>query len=204
VAIPSHRNQIATRAASPGCAETLAIIVVSGYYSLHAAPPLENPPMPTAQVTAPEPSIDADSPHLELLISPAPPAAVPAAQVVTPAAPTARIHWIGTFVDRRHPADLYAEIVAGASNLVVVDARWPEAYAREHLPTAINLPPRHLDEKTTAGLSRQALYVVYCWNESCRASTKTAQRLEALGFKAKELHGGLETWRKQGFPTERT
>ena len=159
--------------------------------------------MPTAPVTATEAPIEADTPYLELLISPAPLPRIPVAHVVTPAGPTARIHWVGTLVDRRHPADLYSEIVAGARNLVVVDARYPEAYAREHLPTAINLPSRQLDETTTAGLSREALYVVYCWNESCHASTKTAQRLEALGFQVKELHGGLETWRKQGFPTER-
>ena len=159
--------------------------------------------MPTAPVTAPEISIEVAPPYLELLLSPTPLPRIPVAHVVTPAEPTARIHWVGTLVDRRHPADLYAEIVSGTPNLVVVDARYPEAFAREHLPGAINLPPRQLDETTTAGLSREALYVVYCWNESCHASTKTAQRLEALGFKVKALHGGLEAWRKQGYATER-
>ncbi len=158
----------------------------------------------------------AESPHLELLkspiesdepaealhISPSPPP-VPLAHVVLPDQPTARIHWIGGFVDRRHPADLYADIVAGTPNLVVVDARYAEAYAREHLPTAINLPARDLDETTTAHLPRESVYVVYCWDASCRASAKVARRLEGLGFTVKELHGGLETWRKQGYPTER-
>ena len=159
--------------------------------------------MPTAPVTAPEHSTAGDEPYLELLISPAPLPRIPIAQAEAPSQPTARIHWIGGFVDRRHPADLFADIVARTPNLVVVDARYPEAYAREHLPTAINLPPRDLNETTTAHLDREALYVVYCWNASCHASTKTANRLEALGFKVKELHGGLETWRKQGFPTDR-
>jgi len=159
--------------------------------------------MPTAPVTATEPSIADDEPYLELLISTARIASIPFAQVEAPEQPTARIHWIGTFVDRRHPADLYADIVAGTPDLVVVDARYPEAYAREHRPSAINLPAREIDESTTADLDRDALYVVYCWNASCHASTKTANRLESLGFKVKELHGGLETWRKQGFPTER-
>ena len=172
--------------------------------------------MLTAPATADEFAPVAETTHLELLpplesaesveavhISPASPTSVPVAQVVTPAAPTARIHWIGSFLDLRHPADLYADIVAGTPGLVVVDARYPEAYAREHLPGAINLPSRELDETVTAGLSRDALYVVYCWDARCRASTKTANRLEALGFKVKELHGGLEAWRKQGYPTER-
>ncbi|MGD0863119.1 MAG: rhodanese-like domain-containing protein [Candidatus Limnocylindrales bacterium] len=127
----------------------------------------------------------------------------PSAHVVVPAGPTAHIHWIGSFVQNRHPADLYADIVAGTPDLVIVDARYPETYAVEHLPGAINLPWRDLDEAGTAHLSREALYVVYCWNASCHASTRTAQRLEALGFKVKELHGGLQDWKKQGYPTER-
>jgi rhodanese-related sulfurtransferase len=128
---------------------------------------------------------------------------VPVADVVTPPGPTARIHWVGSFVHLRQPADLYADIVVGAPNLVVVDARFREAFAREHLPGAVNLPPREIDERSTAHLSRRNLYVVYCWDASCRASTKTADRLAALGFRTNELHGGLQAWKKQGYPTER-
>jgi rhodanese-related sulfurtransferase len=130
-------------------------------------------------------------------------AALPAAGVAIPAGPTARVHWIGRFVNDRHPADLYADIVAGKPDLVVVDARYAETYAVEHLPGAVSMPWRDVDEASTVHLSRDAEYVVYCWNAGCHASTKTAQRLEALGFKVKELYGGLQDWKKQGFPTER-
>src|SRR6202142_3466355 len=121
--------------------------------------------MPTAPVIrADEPETTAETPYLELLpspaayeepaeavhISPSEGPSVPVAIVVTPAAPTARIHWIGNFVDLRHPADLYEDMVSGTPNLVVVDARYPEAYGREHLPGAINLPARGLDATTTA------------------------------------------------------
>jgi rhodanese-related sulfurtransferase len=136
--------------------------------------------------------------HLVRTLSP-----LPAAEVAIPTAPTARIHWIGGFVHLRHPADLYAEIADGSSDLVVVDARFREAYAREHLPGAVNLPLRDLTEAGTAHLSRHHLYVVYCWDASCRASGKVAARLRSLGFKVNELHGGLQSWKKQGYPTER-
>lgn len=171
--------------------------------------------MLTAPVTADEDRATAET-HLELLppldsaapaeaihISPSSQPPVPTASDVAPDMPTARIHWIGSFVDLRHPADIYAEIVAGNANIVVVDARYVEAYEREHLPGAISLPWRQIDESTTADLPRDAEYVVYCWDASCRASTKTAHRLEALGFNVRELHGGLEAWRKQGYPTEK-
>jgi rhodanese-related sulfurtransferase len=128
---------------------------------------------------------------------------VPVARVTLPSAPTARIHWIGGFVHLRHPADLYAEIADGSSDLVVVDARFRESYAREHLPGAVNLPLRDLTEENAAGLSRHPLYVVYCWDDSCRASSKVAARMRTLGLKVDELHGGLQAWKKQGYPTER-
>jgi rhodanese-related sulfurtransferase len=142
-------------------------------------------------IRADELETTAETPHLELLPSPVAVAEPAKAFPISPASSPAV------------PADLYADMVAGAPNLVVVDARYPEAYAREHLPGAVNLPFRELDLTTTAQLSPDPLYVVYCWNASCHASTRIARRLEALGFQVKELHGGLETWRKQGYPTER-
>ncbi len=170
---------------------------------------LESLPMLTAPVIdATEPATTSEPPDLHVVPSKgdlgrrAAPVAV--AQVTTPAEPTARIHWIGPFVDCRHPEDLFADMVAGVPNLVIVDARYRETFGLEHLPGAMNLPWREVDERTTAHLSRDAEYVVYCWNASCRASTKAAKRLESLGFKVKELHGGLQVWKSQGYPTERS
>jgi rhodanese-related sulfurtransferase len=163
--------------------------------------------MPVAPLIDAEPETTTDSPvesgrapalHLVRVLPP-----VPAASVSVPTAPTARIHWIGGFVHLRQPADLHAEMADGSSDLVVVDARWRESYEREHLPGAVNLPVREVTEAGTAHLSRHALYVVYCWDAGCRASTKVADRMRALGFKVNELHGGLQAWKKQGYPTEK-
>jgi rhodanese-related sulfurtransferase len=164
--------------------------------------------MPSAPVTDDTATAtSAARPDLHVVPSPVSPdegaASVPIARVAVPAEPTARIHWIGPFADCRHPEDLAADIAAGTPNLVIVDARYRETFAREHLPGAINLPVREIDERTTAHLSRDAEYVVYCWNASCHASTKAARRLESLGFRVKELHDGLQGWKKQGYPTER-
>jgi rhodanese-related sulfurtransferase len=163
------------------------------------------PVAPLIDAAEPETTLDDAVParrapalHVVRAVSP-----VPVAHVTVPSAPPARIHWIGGFVHLRHPEDLYAEIADGSSDLVVVDARFREAYAREHLPGAVNLPLRDLTEQNAAGLSRHSLYVVYCWDDSCRASSKVANRMRTLGFKVNELHGGLQAWKKQGYPTER-
>jgi rhodanese-related sulfurtransferase len=150
-------------------------------------------------IDATEPAFADDPPELHIVRSPV----EPETKTTIPAEPTARIHWIGRFVDYRHPEDLFADIAAGVPDLVIVDARYRETFDLEHLPGAINLPWREIDESTTAHLSRAAEYVVYCWNASCHASTKTADRLESLGFKVKELHGGLQVWKRQGYPTVR-
>jgi rhodanese-related sulfurtransferase len=166
------------------------------------------PSAPVFETAEPEsnaqPSVAAHHPHGMPVLHVVPAAtAVPLASIVVPSGPTARIHWVGTFVDARQPADVFADITAGRDDMVVVDARWPESFAAEHIPTAVNLPFRSLNEDSTEDLDRDALYIVYCWDESCRASAKVAQRLEQLGFRVRELHGGLQAWKKQGYPTER-
>ncbi len=121
-----------------------------------------------------------------------------------PFKPSARIHWVGSYESYRHPADLYAEMLSDPENLVVVDARFTEAFMREHLPGAISLPTKKIDAEATKYLPRDVKLVVYCWNVSCSASAKAAARLNALGFpRVAELHGGLERWKRLGYPTER-
>jgi len=86
--------------------------------------------------------------------------------------------------------------------VVVVDARAPEAHARERIPGAVSLPHRRMSAETTAGFDRAALYVTYCDGIGCNASTKGALALARLGFRVKELIGGIEWWKRDGHPTE--
>src|SRR5579871_5569848 len=79
-----------------------------------------------------------------------------------------------------------------AKDIIVIDARSSEAYDYEHIPRAINLPHRNMTEETTRHLDRQALVIVYCDGIGCNASTKGALNMVFLGFKVKELIGGLD------------
>lgn len=97
--------------------------------------------------------------------------------------------------------DLRVALEAG-ENIVVVDARSPEAYQREHIPGAINLPHRKMSEETTGQLDKGALIVVYCDGIGCNASTKGALNIANLGFRVKELIGGLDWWKRDGYKTE--
>ena len=59
-----------------------------------------------------------------------------------------------------------------------------------------------MNAETTGQLQRDRLCVVYCDGIGCNASTKGALNLARLGFQVKELLGGLEWWKKDGYATE--
>jgi rhodanese-related sulfurtransferase len=98
-------------------------------------------------------------------------------------------------------SDLFAALSA-QENLVVIDTRSHESFATEHIPGAINIPHRSLSEETTAHLDKEASYVTYCDGIGCNASTKGALRMAQLGFSVRELLGGLDWWRRDGFATQ--
>ncbi len=97
-------------------------------------------------------------------------------------------------------ADLF-DLLSEGKNIIIVDARKPVAYAAEHIPTAISIPHREMNQETTAHLNKEALYVTYCDGIGCNASTKGALKLTQLGFKVKELIGGIDWWKRDGYET---
>lgn len=89
-------------------------------------------------------------------------------------------------------------------NVTVIDARSAEAYATEHIPGAINIPHRMMDSAATSGIDKSSTVVTYCDGIGCNASTKGALNMTKLGFKVKELMGGLDWWKRDGHPTDGT
>jgi rhodanese-related sulfurtransferase len=122
----------------------------------------------------------------------------------TPAADPeeARAHFAGRLIFETDTADLMMDLDKGNTDLVVVDTRSAKSFEQCHIPGAINLP--QIDAGTTSELSKEKVYVVYCWGIGCNGSTKAAMRLNELGFRAKELIGGIEYWRKEGGLVEGT
>lgn len=97
--------------------------------------------------------------------------------------------------------DLKATLEAGQP-VTVIDARASTAYELEHIPGAISFPHREMNEQSLAQLDRSRLYVSYCDGIGCNASTKGALKLAAHGFRVKELLGGLDWWKRDGYATE--
>ncbi len=122
----------------------------------------------------------------------------------TPAADpeTARRHFAAKLSLETDPSDVFADMAKGVQGFVVVDVRSPERYAEGHVPGALNIPHRTLREDTTAGISKETVVITYCDGPGCNGSTKGALRFAALGFRVKEMIGGLEWWIKDGHEVE--
>jgi rhodanese-related sulfurtransferase len=97
--------------------------------------------------------------------------------------------------------DLF-EALKNGEKVIALDARSKESFEGEHIPGAINIPHRTMSLESTANLEKDFLYVSYCDGIGCNASTKGALNMIKLGFRVKELIGGLDWWKRDGYETE--
>ena len=97
--------------------------------------------------------------------------------------------------------DLFDDLT-NKRDIIVIDARSEQAFAAEHIPGAINFPHATMSQMTTMHLDKTKTFVTYCDGIGCNASTKGALKLAQLGFIVKELLGGLDWWKRDGYATE--
>ncbi len=90
----------------------------------------------------------------------------------------------------------------GTRDYVLVDVRGEGAYARGHVPGAINLPRRDMGEANLGGFSLDTLFVVYCAGPHCNGANKAAVLLAGQGRRVKEMIGGVTGWLDEGFTLE--
>lgn len=85
-------------------------------------------------------------------------------------------------------------------DFVLLDVRGPRAYARSHVPGALNLPHREMTAERMAGWAEGTLFVVYCAGPHCNGADRGALRLAELGRRVKLMLGGMTGWADEGFP----
>ena len=119
-----------------------------------------------------------------------------------PGAATA--HYVAKLSVETDPADVQADLSRGTDRFVLLDARDADAYTACHLPSAMSLPHRTISRQAVAELPRDKVLVVYCWGPACNAGTKACAKLSELGFRVKEMIGGIEYWRHEGLQVEGT
>jgi rhodanese-related sulfurtransferase len=88
--------------------------------------------------------------------------------------------------------------------VLVVDTRTEPAYKESHIKGAILIPAAEVATKT-AELPHDKMIVTYCTWPSEHTSAGAVLTLNAKGFNnAAALLGGLDAWKKEGYPVEGT
>lgn len=88
-------------------------------------------------------------------------------------------------------------------DMLLVDVRSEESYAKGHLPSAVNIPWRELAlEQHEEELGDAHAVVVYCSSTTCDASEKGGKILEAMKHKVVEYDGGYADWSAADYQIE--
>lgn len=96
-------------------------------------------------------------------------------------------------------ADVHEALSGGLVDFVLLDVRGPNAYARAHVPGALNLPHRRITAERMAEWPRDTLFVVYCAGPHCNGADRAALKLATLGRPVKIMLGGMTGWADEGF-----
>ena len=101
------------------------------------------------------------------------------------------------------PYGLKETLETTPGNIVLVDVRDEEAFRKEHILGATNIPIADL-VKRLADLPRDRTIVTYCWDMTCALAPKAALELAQKGFKVQFLAGGIEEWKRKGYAVKRS
>ena len=86
---------------------------------------------------------------------------------------------------------------------MVLDVRSPELFAAGHVPGAVSLPHRRINERNLSAYPAEVLFVVYCSGPHCNGADRAAVALARLGRPVKKMIGGFTGWNDEGFELSR-
>ena len=86
-------------------------------------------------------------------------------------------------------------------SVVLLDARPEDEYGLGHLPGALNIPLRQLEQRLSE-LPRGHDIVAYCRGPYCVLSFEAVAALRLHGFNVRRFEDGFPEWKAAGFPVE--
>lgn len=99
-------------------------------------------------------------------------------------------------------SDVHASMESGSPGFVLIDSRGSDAWAQGRIPGAVHLPTADIPARALNLLDPSEPVITYCWGPACDGATRAALALAELGFRVKEMIGGIEYWIREGFPVE--
>ena len=100
------------------------------------------------------------------------------------------------------PQEAFA-LMQSNPDVVIIDVRTPEAFAKEHIEGAINIDYySETFEDELEKLDKSKTYIVYCSCPGRGISEGTVDMMAELNFKeAYNIFDGFDSWKTEGFPT---
>ena len=123
---------------------------------------------------------------------------------IAPAASAAALaHFEALFTFETDCWDTHHALSNGDADIVLLDVRGSDAYARGHIAGARDLAHRKIIGSTIAAYPDATVFVVYCAGPHCNGAARAAVRLARLGRPVKLLAGGVTGWLDEGFTLSR-
>jgi len=88
-----------------------------------------------------------------------------------------------------------------ADLVTVIDVRPAEEYQSGHVPGAVNVPIKEL-ENYLQKLDKHQEIVAYCRRTHCVLAFDAVEQLRRQGLKARRLEDGFPEWKNAGLPVE--
>jgi rhodanese-related sulfurtransferase len=95
--------------------------------------------------------------------------------------------------------DVHESLRSADHDIIVIDVRGPNAFAKGHVKGAINIPHQEMTAERMAQYPTNKVFVVYCAGPHCNGANKAAVRLARLGLPVKMMIGGVKGWLDEGF-----
>jgi len=120
---------------------------------------------------------------------------------VPPADPaTAAAQFGALFACYTDVSDVHAALHLPDPGFVLLDSRGAAGWEQAHVPEALHLPTDEIPDRAPAELDPAVPVVTYCWGPGCNGGARAALALARLGFRVKEMLGGIEYWIREGLP----
>jgi rhodanese-related sulfurtransferase len=86
-------------------------------------------------------------------------------------------------------------------NIIVVDVRAANDFAKGHIPGALSLPQERWD--SLEEMSRDKLHIFYCYTQACQLAAQACVKFANRGYPVMELEGGFAAWKAAELDIER-